>query len=104
MVDGPGRLFAVSRGGSRGCPIQGAANEARLCPHHLASDFKSASIVSACEQRDDHAVVTPEVDDIMRSEPDRFVGLVQRLIDPPAQGVEFCDVAAGTGIAWVEGD
>src|SRR5258708_349198 len=104
MMNGPGRFFAVSRGGSGGSPIEGAANEARLCPHHLASDVESAAIVSAREQRHGHAVVTPEVDDIMRSEPDGFVGLVQRLVDPPAQGVEFGNVAAGARIARVEAD
>src|SRR5438477_7672453 len=101
MMNGPGRFFAVSRSGSGGSPIEGAANEARLCPHYLASDVESAAIVSAREQRHDHAVVTPEVDDIMRSEPDGLVGLMQRLVHPPAQGIEFRNVPTGTGIARV---
>ena len=85
-------------------PIKGAANEARLCPDHLASDFEGPPIVTAGEQRHDHAVVAPEVDDVMRSEPDRFVGLVQRLVDLPAQGIELRNIPMGAGIARVQAD
>src|SRR6266498_1736521 len=98
MMDGPRRFLVVSGCRSGRGPIKGAANEARFCPDHFAGDFECPSIVPVGEQRHNQAVVTPEVDDIMRSEPDRLVGLVHRLAYLPAQGVEFRNISVATWI------